>query len=159
MSLLKPSFTSGQPSQRFPKAISVLPKATTRHHGMYRVGMCHSRPWTHVLREPGMDKPFLQCRVPIRAGSPGPTSPYSTYLPLCVPSAEHSLPLLLRVRGGQGWGVGRGVVVLHCCTTVTAAHSHWRFSLSPSMRSRNAPPSQAGHGQAPSNRTAEHSAT
>lgn len=53
-----------------------------------------------------MDKPSSQCGVPILTGSQGPTSVYSTYLPLRVPYTEHPLPLLISVRGGRGRGVG-----------------------------------------------------
>lgn len=114
-------------------------------------GKCHAGlPCIHVLRRShGMGKLSSPCGVPIRAGSPRPTSVYSTYLPSPVPYTEHPRPLLISVRGGPGGGCG-AVLLLH-------------RSLEDLMKSfcevQTRPLPQAGRGQATSSRTPEHSAT
>lgn len=112
MSLLKPSYTSGQPSQRLSKAISVVAKATTKAPwcvqsgervmaGLVLMSLEGAMAWTslpyNVERPSSQEAKVHFCILYML--------PSMCALPT-IPS-----PLLIRVRGGLG--VGR-VAVLYC---------------------------------------------
>lgn len=140
MSRLKPSYTSGQPSQRLPKVTSVLAKASTK------------APWYAQSGESVMQAclvftsleeamAWASCPHPVECPSgQGAHAPLLYLSPFtCALHRTPSSPPDQCQEVGQA-----GAVVLYCFYT-----GHLRISGSPSVRSRHAPSLRLAVGRPP----------